>query len=93
MRGIDFSKPVEKVTLRAGDVVDVWVRDGKTAGPWGTNPGTSPQDLGITVDSVTGLPKGRHLESYVLKDDVTVTYRPLATFIERPCSRGETPSR
>jgi len=68
---VDLSHPVESVKLKAGDRVDVWVRDGGKPGAYGTTPGTST-GLGLPVDPKTGLPLGRHLEQFVLTEDVTV---------------------
>jgi hypothetical protein len=69
--GIDLRRPVEIVKLKAGDRVDVWVRDGGLPGAYGTTAGTS-SGLGIPMNATTGLPLGRHLQQFVLTEDVTV---------------------
>ena len=79
MEGIDWTKPVNRVPLKAGDKIDVWVRDGKSPGAYGTTMGTS-EGLGIQVDPATGLPAGRHLERFVIDREITVVRSTAADF-------------
>ncbi|MCE9635094.1 MAG: hypothetical protein K8T90_05245 [Planctomycetes bacterium] len=78
--GIDDSRPIESVELKAGDRIDLWVsNDSGRPGAYGTEPGTK-SGLGIPMDANTGLPLDRHLEQFILTDDIIVVRSTAADF-------------
>ena len=65
VRGIDFTKPVETVTIPKETEVVQWQRPGKPTGNYFAPPGTQASELGI-------YPGGRDPITYVTNRDVTV---------------------
>jgi hypothetical protein len=72
MRSIDWSKPVERIELKAGEHVDIWVRDGGVPGAYGTTPGTKS---GLGMETA-----GRHVERFELQEPMVVLRTTAADF-------------
>jgi hypothetical protein len=64
LKGIDFSKPVQTVTLKAGTTVEQWVDASGTVGKYFAPVGSDPSKLGLS-----GKP---FLKQFTLTEDVKV---------------------
>ncbi len=72
--GIDFSKPVEVVTLRPPTTVVQYQVPGAAQGNYYSIPGTQPEKLGISARSQTkdGSIVQKQASTYVIQEDVAV---------------------
>lgn len=73
LAGIDFSKPVEVVTLPKGTTVTQYQAPGQPQGTYYANPGTPAGQLGINPNSQSsGGVVPRDQSTYVVQEDVQV---------------------
>jgi hypothetical protein len=75
LQGIDFTRPVEVVTLRKGQVLEQWQYPGAPQGDYYALPGADKHSLGILHtrrNRATGLTEQRELRRLLVTEDIQV---------------------